>query len=141
MTDAIAAYALPSQLRFLFANLFVDMPSPGMELWTRFQRDLCADYLQCGKSRIRILTYGRHPWKFAINPWRREPENEKLRKNFRESYDAAVLEMTRDYKTACQSPTKGYIHRSARHNQSNQLLAECDTLEAAGGGTDRQMGH
>jgi hypothetical protein len=28
MTDAIAAYAFPSQLRFLFANMLVDMPSP-----------------------------------------------------------------------------------------------------------------
>jgi hypothetical protein len=45
LTEALANYARPSQLRFLFANLLMDLPSPGMELWTRFRQELCADYL------------------------------------------------------------------------------------------------
>jgi len=44
LTDAIAAYNRPSQLRFLFAYLLLDLPFPAMELWTRFQQDLYADY-------------------------------------------------------------------------------------------------
>ncbi|KAF7174438.1 hypothetical protein CNMCM6106_008742 [Aspergillus hiratsukae] len=44
ISEAIAAYSRPSQLRFLFAYLLLDLPFPAMQLWTRFQRDLCADY-------------------------------------------------------------------------------------------------
>jgi hypothetical protein len=40
--EALANYARPW---FLFANLLVDLPFPGMELWTRFRQELCADYL------------------------------------------------------------------------------------------------
>lgn len=45
LTEALADYASPAQLRFLFANLLVDLPSPRIELWTRFQQELCADFL------------------------------------------------------------------------------------------------
>jgi hypothetical protein len=44
ISEAIAAYSRPSQLRFLFAYLLLDLPFPAMQLWTRFQHDLCADY-------------------------------------------------------------------------------------------------
>ena len=57
------------------------------------------------------LTYGNHPWKFTINPWRDEKENEELRPAFRESYQGAIDKMTGDYQSACQSPTEGFIHR------------------------------
>ena len=57
------------------------------------------------------LTYGHHPWKFAINPWRDEEENEKLRPEFRKSYQDVIDKMTADYQSAHQSPTQGYIHR------------------------------
>jgi hypothetical protein len=44
MNEAIAAYSRPSQLRFLFTQLLADLPFPAVELWARFQSDLCADY-------------------------------------------------------------------------------------------------
>lgn len=57
------------------------------------------------------LTYGHHPWKFAINPWREGKENEKLRPAFRKSYQDTIDRMARDYQSARRSPTEGYIHR------------------------------
>jgi hypothetical protein len=44
MNDAISAYCRPSQLRFLFAYLLLDLPFPAVDLWTQFQQELCADY-------------------------------------------------------------------------------------------------
>jgi len=43
MTEAIAAYSRPSQLRFLFAQLLLDLPFPAIE-YDAFRQDLCADY-------------------------------------------------------------------------------------------------
>ena len=57
------------------------------------------------------LTYGHHPWKFAINPWRDGEDNEKLRPSFRKSYQNAIEKMARDYSSALASPASGYIHR------------------------------
>ncbi|KAJ2981301.1 hypothetical protein NUW58_g6722 [Xylaria curta] len=62
---------------------------------------------------LYCLTYGCHPWKFALNPWRDGKENETLRAQFRESYQAAIGKMMKDYRTARQSPTEGYIHLGA----------------------------
>ena len=45
LNEAIASYSRPSQLRFLFANLLMDLPFPAMELWGRYKDDLCGDYL------------------------------------------------------------------------------------------------
>ncbi|KAL8647821.1 MAG: hypothetical protein Q9210_005333 [Variospora velana] len=56
------------------------------------------------------LTYNHHPWRFALNPWRNSKDNEKLRPQFRTSYQEAINKMTKDYSIARQSPTKGYIH-------------------------------
>lgn len=44
INEAIRAYSRPSQLRFLFAYLLLDLPFPAVELWTQFQQELCADY-------------------------------------------------------------------------------------------------
>ena len=44
LNEAIRAYSRPSQLRFLFAYLLLDLPFPAVELWTQFQQELCADY-------------------------------------------------------------------------------------------------
>ncbi|KAJ6003691.1 hypothetical protein N7522_006383 [Penicillium canescens] len=44
MNEAITAYSRPSQLRFLFAQLLSNLPFPAVELWSRFQSDLNADY-------------------------------------------------------------------------------------------------
>ncbi|KAJ6019739.1 hypothetical protein N7499_003178 [Penicillium canescens] len=44
MNEAITAYSRPSQLRFLFAQLLSNLPFPAVELWSRFQGDLNADY-------------------------------------------------------------------------------------------------
>jgi len=64
LTEAIADFSSPSELRFLFANLLLDLPSPPMELWTRFQEDLCADYLrhhnQNDATNRALLDIGRH---------------------------------------------------------------------------------
>jgi hypothetical protein len=37
MNNAISAYSRPSQLRFLFAYLLLDLPFPALDLWTQFQ--------------------------------------------------------------------------------------------------------
>ncbi|KAF2969142.1 hypothetical protein GQX73_g4381 [Xylaria multiplex] len=56
------------------------------------------------------LTYGCHPWKFSINPWRDGEDNEKLRPSFWKSYQNAIDKMAKDYKNARASPARGYIH-------------------------------
>ncbi|KAF2812792.1 kinase-like protein [Mytilinidion resinicola] len=56
------------------------------------------------------LTYNYHPWKFSINPWRDGKDNEKLRPSFENSYQNTIDKMARDYKSACASPARGYIH-------------------------------
>ncbi|KAM3065428.1 hypothetical protein ACMFMG_011451 [Clarireedia jacksonii] len=63
------------------------------------------------------LTYNCHPWKLSINPWRDGKGNEALRDSFRKSYQNAIAEMARDYKSALASPTKGYIHREYSMSQ------------------------
>jgi serine/threonine protein kinase len=60
---------------------------------------------------LYYLTYGCHPFKYAINPWCKGKDNEKLRPAFQESYRNAVDKMSRDYNSSRQSPTDGYIHR------------------------------
>ena len=76
------------------------------------------------------LTYNHHPWKFALNPWRDGKENEKLRPQFRKSYQEAIDKMMRDYHTARQSPTEGYIHRECSVHACNswQYLKWADTM-------------
>lgn len=54
------------------------------------------------------LTYGYHPWKFSINPWRNGEDNEKLRPSFRKSYQSTIDKMVRDYDSARASPTGGF---------------------------------
>ncbi|CZT06995.1 uncharacterized protein RAG0_12573 [Rhynchosporium agropyri] len=56
------------------------------------------------------LTYHRHPWKFAMNPWRCEKENEELRPAFRSRYERAIDIMELDFQSASASPTNGYKH-------------------------------
>lgn len=55
------------------------------------------------------LMYNTHPWKYAINPWRKE--NERLRSHFQERYKAVIDKVIKDYNAAQQAPTEGYIHR------------------------------
>ena len=57
------------------------------------------------------LTYGHHPWKLTINPWRDNKECEKLRPSFQTSYQSAIDKMGRDYDMARRSPAVGFIHR------------------------------
>lgn len=57
------------------------------------------------------LTYGQHPWNYALNPWRDLRQCEKLRPSFRQRYLEATSRMTADYRDGCQSPAAGYIHR------------------------------
>jgi serine/threonine protein kinase len=67
------------------------------------------------------LTYNYHPWKFAINPWRAGEKNEKLRPEVQKSYQSAINLMVSDYKSACASPTQGYIHRECLRNVSHKF--------------------
>ena len=60
---------------------------------------------------LYYLTYGSHPWKYAINPWRDGKDNEKLRPAFRKSYENAMNKMANDYSSVRRSPADGYIHR------------------------------
>ena len=57
------------------------------------------------------LTYGHHPWKLALNPWRDGKDNEKLRSPFQKKYEDAMMKMKMDCDRAYKSPADGYIHR------------------------------
>lgn len=47
------------------------------------------------------LTYGRHPWRFARNPWRDDRKDcERLRPEFAKRYDEAIGMLIRDAGTA-----------------------------------------
>ena len=67
------------------------------------------------------LTYGYHPWKLAINPWRAGKENEKLRPGFERSYQEAVDLMGQDYRLARASRAVGYLHREYPQNVSQSI--------------------
>ena len=45
MREAIAAYSRPGQLRFLFAHLLLDLPTPAIALWDAFREALSADFV------------------------------------------------------------------------------------------------
>jgi serine/threonine protein kinase len=60
---------------------------------------------------LYCLTYNRHPWRYALNPWRNTKENEKLRPEFQKDYQAAITRMMKDYKAALKMPMEGHIHR------------------------------
>ncbi len=56
------------------------------------------------------LTYGIHPWKLELNPWRDDkPECEKLRPLFRQKYQDAIHKLYTDYRDSSESPL--YLHR------------------------------
>jgi serine/threonine protein kinase len=63
------------------------------------------------------LTYGYHPWKFSVNPWRDSEDNKGLRSSFRKCYQNAIDIMARDYKSARGSSASGYIHRESSMSQ------------------------
>ncbi|TVY62600.1 ATP-dependent DNA helicase pif1 [Fusarium oxysporum f. sp. cubense] len=44
LEEAVSSFALPPQLRFLFAHLLLDSPSPAVALWERFGPALSADF-------------------------------------------------------------------------------------------------
>ncbi|KAL8941859.1 MAG: hypothetical protein Q9216_002003 [Gyalolechia sp. 2 TL-2023] len=67
------------------------------------------------------LTYGHHPWKFTLNPWRDGQKYEVLRPAFRESYQNALDIMGRDYNMARRSPTVGFIHLGGLFIEMNFL--------------------
>ncbi|KAK3903423.1 kinase-like domain-containing protein [Staphylotrichum tortipilum] len=56
------------------------------------------------------VTYGHHPFKFLLNPWRKGEEHEKLRPVFEKKYQEAIERLAADCKGARESPTAGYIH-------------------------------
>lgn len=76
------------------------------------------------------LTYGHHPWKFAINPWCNEEDNRKVRQAFEKRYVKAVEQMMEDDDDACQSPTAEYLHRRCclSHGRRNLRADHCAQL-------------
>jgi len=42
----VAYFYGPYQLRFLYAHLIVDLPSPALQLWERYRLEFSADYIQ-----------------------------------------------------------------------------------------------
>lgn len=66
------------------------------------------------------LTYGYHPWKYSVNPWREGKENEKLQPLFREDYAEVIKRLARHYQSARLSPTRGYIHRKYPRSGKSQ---------------------
>src|SRR3954453_4501075 len=50
MREAVQALSLPSQLRFLFAQIFLNLPCSAVDIFTMFKEDLTADYLDHGLS-------------------------------------------------------------------------------------------
>lgn len=71
---------------------------------------------------LYYLTYGRHSWNFAINPWRDNRENAKLRSVFQKNYLSVVNEMNKNYKNACQSPTDEYLHRRRSNLHAQKVI-------------------
>lgn len=56
------------------------------------------------------LTYGYHPWRFALNPWRDDKkECGELRPLFHQSYQEAMDILARDFRSAKSS--QQHIHR------------------------------
>lgn len=61
------------------------------------------------------LTYGHHPWQFAINPWRPGKSHEQLRQPFNLKYEKAMALLSDDHQRAISSQTaaesKEYLQR------------------------------
>ncbi|KAI0410750.1 kinase-like domain-containing protein [Xylaria grammica] len=74
------------------------------------------------------LTYGYHPWKFALNPWRDGLENERLRPQFCKMYQEAIDRMVKGYHNARRSPTEGYIHRECPARANSPALVWVPSL-------------
>ena len=74
------------------------------------------------------LTYGQHPWRYAINPWREGRDNKELRTAFRESYKNAIERMAKDYKSTQEAPADGYIHRKYPNLPYAELQADKNLL-------------
>lgn len=56
------------------------------------------------------LTYGHHPWRFSLNPWRDDnPKCKELRSAFHEKYRKAINRLTCDSRSTKNS--QGHIHR------------------------------
>jgi serine/threonine protein kinase len=63
------------------------------------------------------LTYGRHPWRFARNPWRNDKKDcENLRPEFGKRYDEATDILTWDASRA--EPSEQHIQRELRSKHS-----------------------
>lgn len=72
---------------------------------------------------LYYLTYGHHPWNYALNPWRDVKECETLRSSFQKSYQDAINRMTVDYHRARHSPAAGYIHRGCSLCKVSEIIA------------------
>lgn len=64
------------------------------------------------------LTYGRHPFRFAINPWRPGEQHEEIRPAFHQRYQAAVDKLSNDYRQCVGQNTanrdSSFIHRKCQ---------------------------
>jgi len=64
MREAVAAYCWPGQLRFLFAHLLLDLPTPAIALWETFREALLADFAlgnnEAEAERLTLHAISRH---------------------------------------------------------------------------------
>lgn len=64
MREAVTAYGRPGQLRFLFAHLLLDLPTPAIALWEAFQEHLSADFAldhnEDEATRLTLQAISRH---------------------------------------------------------------------------------
>ena len=64
---------------------------------------------------IRVIgykpTYGNHPWKLSLNPWRNGKSFEQLQPTFQDTYKEIIRKLSNHYQNAKQSPVAGFVHR------------------------------
>lgn len=57
MKEAVDSYCSPSQLRFLFAHILLNIPVAAVELFKRYQEELTADYLDRFDSATLVMQH------------------------------------------------------------------------------------
>ena len=68
------------------------------------------------------LTYGHHPWRFRLNPWRDDnPKCRELRSAFHEKYQEAIDRLTYDSRSTQNS--QEHIHRE--YPRAELVVAVC----------------
>lgn len=66
MKEAVASFCSPSQLRFLFAQILLNIPVTAIELFNDFQEQLSADYLDRFGSAILAVQHCLHDLSYHL---------------------------------------------------------------------------